>query len=524
LRVISKIDHIVLSLPGSFSLSRAMSTRIPARRASALHSERLLARDRAGRRGMVAGMEDEGATIAGFRLVRALRRTAEREVWVAADSAGPAGEAPAGVEVHRSLAGHDEPLAREAEAILAADHPHLLPIVDVAADAGVVVVRPLLPRDLGAWLLARGEPQAGEVVTAIAPVAAALGALHAVGAVLGGVAARDVRLDADGAPLLTAEGARIETARPSRAWREESPAVAADVADWRELALLLADACGRPLPETVERALEARDLAAAGAALLAAWPALPLVLEAAAAPSPAPRVRMRRRERAVGFDAVWARVALLLERVPAAAVALPRVRAALGGVRPRFWGMAGAGAAALAVAAGLAWSAGPAGAGAAQEQLVAAPAPPRDDASAPAVGEHDATAEPAASTDGAAAADGAVADAAAAAAVAGDDAPGDAPAGDAVVDDPLVGATALLAEREACLDAGDAACLVGLHEPASPQLRAASPWRMPDDGTLEVVQRLGDAWLLRVVSQRQPASVLVMSTEAGWTLRDAWSD
>ena len=47
---------------------------------------------------------------------------------------------------------------------------------------------------------------------------------------------------------------------------------------------------------------------------------------------------------------------------------------------------------------------------------------------------------------------------------------------------------------------------------------------MPDDGTLVLVQRLGDAWLLRVDSEREPASVLAMSTEAGWTLRDAWVD
>ena len=47
---------------------------------------------------MVARMDDEGATIAGFRLVRRLRRTAEREVWVAADASGAAGEAVAGIE------------------------------------------------------------------------------------------------------------------------------------------------------------------------------------------------------------------------------------------------------------------------------------------------------------------------------------------------------------------------------------------------------------------------------------------
>ncbi|WAC65777.1 hypothetical protein OVA14_10650 [Agrococcus sp. SL85] len=47
---------------------------------------------------------------------------------------------------------------------------------------------------------------------------------------------------------------------------------------------------------------------------------------------------------------------------------------------------------------------------------------------------------------------------------------------------------------------------------------------MPADGRAEPVQRLGEAWLLRIVSETAPASVLVMSTEAGWVLRDAWSD
>ena len=87
--------------------------------------------------------------------------------------------------------------------LLLADHAHLVPILDVATDAGVVLVRPLLPRDLAGWVLERGAPQPGEAVTALAPIAAALGALHAVGATAGGVTAQQVRLDADGAPLRT---------------------------------------------------------------------------------------------------------------------------------------------------------------------------------------------------------------------------------------------------------------------------------------------------------------------------------
>ena len=453
---------------------------------------------------MLAGVEDEAATIAGHPLVRALRRTGDREVWVAADASGH------GVEVHRSLAGEESVLAREAEALLRADHPHLVPILDVATDEGVVLVRPLFARDLASWLVARGEPQPGEVVTALAPVAAALAALHAIGAAAGGVTAQSVRLDADGAPLLTGEGAQVETERPTEAWGESSTGVAADVEGWRELALLLADACGRPLPIEVEAALERRDLAAAGAALLDAWPALPLALEPEPSrPAPA-RARMRRRERSEGVDAIWARLALLLERLPSGRAALERARALAVAVRPRYWAIGGTGAAALVVAAVLAGSSGSADADAVEGEPIASSAlaqVPRD-GSPPAAPPHASGTAAAPDASGLAAALD----------------PGAEPGTAAPpIVDPVEEASAVLAEREACLDAGDAACLAMLHEPGSPQLAADAPWRMPDDGRLEVVQRLGDVWLLRVVSEDAPASVLVMSTEAGWTLRDAWS-
>lgn len=444
---------------------------------------------------------DDDATIAGHPLVRALRRDAEREVWVARDATG------AGVELHRSLPGNEALLAREAEALLLADHPHVVPILDVATDAGVVLVRPLLPVDLAGWLQARGSPQPGEAVTALAPIAAALGALHAVGAVVGAVPAQQVRLDSDGAPLLVGEGARVETARPSQAWREGSAAVGGDVDGWRALTETVLAASGVDVPEAVDRALAARDLAAASGALLAAWPALPLMLAPRAAPAgltPAgvAMARRRRRERAVGLEAVWARAAALLERlvvlVPSlrAAARHPSLRAArLAGVRPRLWAVAAAGIVA-ATAAALLLPSGGAGEPDATAPTTAAPA------------SADATATPASATPTPAP---------------GTPAPPPPARPAAPTDDPVAGAALLLAEREACLDAADAACLVGLHEPDSPQLTAEHPWRMPADGTLELVQRLGDAWLLRVVSDDEPASVLVMSSEAGWTLRDAWS-
>ncbi|WAC65776.1 hypothetical protein OVA14_10645 [Agrococcus sp. SL85] len=157
-------------------------------------------------------------------------------------------------------------------------------------------------------------------MTALAPVAAALGALHAVGAAARGIALQDVRLDADGAPLLLAAGAAIETSAPTRAWRDASEAVARDVAAWRDVAEAVLDAAGAALPPAVETALAERDLAAAGEALLEAWPALPLALEPPRrAVELDPRAPMRRRdrsaaERSAGIGALWERVAALLDR------------------------------------------------------------------------------------------------------------------------------------------------------------------------------------------------------------------
>jgi eukaryotic-like serine/threonine-protein kinase len=452
-------------------------------------------------------VDDETLTIAGYPLVRALRRDDRREVWVGADASG------AGVEVHRARPGEDAALAREAEALLAADHPHLLPVLDVAADAGAVLVRPLVPHDLAAWLVERSAPRPGEAVTALAPVASALAALHALGASAGGCDAHDVRLDGDGAPMLLAEGAAIETERPTLAWREGSDGVAADVASWRALADAVLGAAGERLPTEVEHALEHHDLAAASAALLAAWSALPLALEAAAAPDAAAPVpgRMRRRERPAGLDRVLSRVALVAERaVERAGPLLPSAVAAVTRVRPRFWAIAGCGGAAMLAAALLL---APQGDDAGAAGLAPEPAASQPGVEAAVEAEAEASehpTEPAEGSEADGAADPSVGEATEESTSGVEDA------------DPVEAAAAVLAEREACLDAGDAACLVLLHEPGSPQLDTAEPWRMPDDGRLEVVQRLGDAWLLRVVSETAPASVLVMSTEAGWTLRDAW--
>ncbi|WP_143143664.1 hypothetical protein [Agrococcus sp. Marseille-P2731] len=459
-------------------------------------------------------MSDEGAQIAGHPLVRALRRDAEREVWVASD--GPGGDAE-GVELHRSLPGAESVLAREVEALVAAGHPHVVPILDLATDGGAVLVRPLLPMSLADWLIQRQAPAAGEAVTALAPIAAALGSLHAVGASAGGCSAADVRLDGDGAPMLLGEGARIETTRPTQAWLESSDGVASDVDGWRRLARAMLEMSGCALPAEVEAALVARDMAGAGAALLAAWSALPLTLapsssaepwgsaSARRAAQPRQAVRMRDRGRGGAVDALLSRLALAAERlVERGGPRASRIAEGARAVRPRFWVVAAIGAVASVVAAMLLWPT------ASDESSPSAASPAASPTGGPEVIAAERPAPEATPVSDAAGSQPAAADL--------------VPPVDANPEAAVAAVSTLLAERESCLAAGDAACLVALHEPGSPQLTTAEPWRMPDDGTLELVQRLGDAWLLRVVSERKPASVLAMSTEAGWTLRDAWAD
>lgn len=87
--------------------------------------------------------------------------------------------------------------------------------------------------------------------------------------------------------------------------------------------------------------------------------------------------------------------------------------------------------------------------------------------------------------------------------------------------DAWAAAHALLASRESCLDGDDPPTCLGAIRDAGGGIDASS-WRMPPDAELLVVTTFGDAALIEVASEREPASVLIVRTEAGWLLRDAW--
>ncbi|GAA2173527.1 hypothetical protein GCM10009846_15870 [Agrococcus versicolor] len=389
--------------------------------------------------------------IAGHRVVRVVRDEGERRVLAAfGDQA---------VELHVGRGAAAATMAQEAAVLLAVPHAHLLPVLDVATlDDAVVLVRPSCATTAAAWLLARGAPRVGEVVTIAAPILSAVAALHAAGATAGRIDLHALVLDEDGCPSLVGVGAERRTTSPTQAWRASCEAVAADCDALLVLVDELVGACGEPVPIGVRDALRARDADAAADGLLEAWPAVPIE-HAHAAPAPPRRARERVRRVEEASRAVrWAQDAL----------------AQLGAVRRPVWLAGGAGAVALAGALVLAGTA----------------------SSAP------------------------VADAPASSASPGGGSSVDAAAPPTPEATSVEAAGALLAAREACLDAADDACLAAILDPTG--AAAASTWRLPGDATLTEVAVLGDAVLVDVASSSEPASVLVVRTDAGWMLRDAW--
>ncbi|SFP33282.1 Serine/threonine protein kinase [Geodermatophilus dictyosporus] len=143
--------------------------------------------------------------VPGYRLERLLGRGGSGEVWRAVPRAGGR---PVAVKV--LLAGDAERQAREAALLGALDHPHLVRLHEVVhqprrgGPARVALVLDLLEGGSLADLLARrGRLRPGEVVTALAPVAAALACAHGEGVVHGDLSPGNVVFTAEGRPVLT---------------------------------------------------------------------------------------------------------------------------------------------------------------------------------------------------------------------------------------------------------------------------------------------------------------------------------
>jgi hypothetical protein len=143
--------------------------------------------------------------VPGYTLETLLGRGGSGEVWRAVPRRG--GE-PVAVKV--LVAGEPERQAREAALLGELDHPHLVRLIEVVhqprrggATRVALVLELLAGGSLAGLLARRGRLRPGEVVTAIAPVAAALAHAHGSGVVHGDLSPGNIVFTAEGRPVLT---------------------------------------------------------------------------------------------------------------------------------------------------------------------------------------------------------------------------------------------------------------------------------------------------------------------------------
>lgn len=132
------------------------------------------------------------------------------EVWRGRDSTN--GELVALKRLRAAGPDSSERLLREAAVLADLDHPHLLRLRETvrSGEEWVLVLDYAVGGSLAALLRERGTLRPGEVVTALAPVAAALAYAHGEGLVHGDVTPSNILLAGDGRPWLADLGlARI---------------------------------------------------------------------------------------------------------------------------------------------------------------------------------------------------------------------------------------------------------------------------------------------------------------------------
>lgn len=160
--------------------------------------------------------------VPGFELGERLGGGASGEVWSAVREQDGGLVA---VKVVRAEPEAVEAAAREASVTsrVAAEHVLTVHAVLPLPDGRVALVLPLLRGgDLARLVAARGHLAPGEVVTVLAPLAAALGRLHAAGVVHGDVSPGNVLLDLDGRPVLADLGlGRVVGEAPTAVWGTE---------------------------------------------------------------------------------------------------------------------------------------------------------------------------------------------------------------------------------------------------------------------------------------------------------------
>lgn len=393
----------------------------------------------------------------------------------------------------------------EIDALSRAAGEHVVALEDVAADErNTVLVLERLPNGTLAELLERRTAlDPGEAVTILAPLAVTLDRIHTAGVAHGALTLSSVCFRDDGAPTLVGFGA-AELFAPAapEVVRETVPSVRADRVALAELAALVlgrvggAGAAGARHLATTVADVSPEELA--NALFAVATPA-PVRFGESDADADAVAVRVGE-PREPGPDTptpptvlpLW--IANLLPDALRDRVAEPaaRLTGIWAGWEPRRRRLA-VGITVAAVAVTLA--------------LIAVPPSSSPLSSSPPGSSQPGAAAPSASPT----------------------MTGFAPA---LPDDPLAAAEMLLDRREECLRDLSVLCLDDVVQPGSAALaddaaliRAVREGSGYPDGTVltgtpVLVERLGDSALIDLPEGSEPASLLLMRTEAGWRIRD----
>ena len=455
-------------------------------------------------RGQTRGVTED--VIGGYRLVRRLGEGSRADVYLGHPIAATSRGGQTAVKVYRADVSI-ESITTELHALSEAAGPHVVDVEDVATSSGrpVAILERLGARSLADLLAQRGSLRVGEAITILVPLAQAIARLQAKGVSHGRLAPASVLFSEAGAPVLARFGSAVSLGPLSPAQREAQPTLTADLAALRDVARIVLEAAGdSELWPWLENAdLDSRFPDELRDRLFALGPAESVTLEPTRSQEndavrlallPArPRSRARRlgpippRGEGVGWGARVMRSGTEL---------IGRIRELIAPVRARFW-VIGAGAMATLVVA-----------------LVLVPQ-----------GSSDATSD---------------ATPAERATEVSTPTPTSSPADDEITgDDPVAALRALLRVRDDCLSAASILCLDAVAQPGSSALAAdqALVRGLQSDGAgtgeeesaptfagaaeFAVEEQLGGSALVTVTGpDMQPASILMIRSEAGWRIRD----
>ena len=452
-----------------------------------------------------------GPLLGGYRLVRTLGTGPRATVHL-----GHVDGHPQVAVKEYAAAVPPERIEQEAEALMRAAGEHVVRLVDLALDPRgrpALLLERIAGPSLGTLLERRRSIRPGEAVTVLAPLAATLARMHGSGVVHGGLDPATVLFTDTGSPTLVgfgdAEVLDVEaTGRARVAARTES--LARDEAALRRLVLRVLDATDAGSPAEADAAQALRSLGESEApgyperlasAVFDLADPEPVDLDTSVRSAAALPARLAAGDRAPADAAAAPRGIVLdalqlpewLRRILGGAptAVLLRLRSAAASVRRPFWVAGGVAAAAVTVV------------------LLLEPTDPPPSSTAP-------------SSSGLPAAQGVPSS------------PPSTPTEESLVgDDPAAAATALLTLRAECFRELSVLCLDSVDQvdssaavaDTSAILTAQESGELAPDGVIvdgpaEVVERLGDTALVRITPpDAEPASVLVIRTEAGWRIR-----